>query len=156
MTWNEADHPRVPKGNTDGGQFTDKAGSVGEAAREAAGVTTGLTAVLKEKGGFSESLDGENPPGGYMVGIEGRVYDREITDRDILDFVLEHFALLNKEDHYVGGWLDPDTGEVWLDVSRNYLDRAEAIRAGHEYEQISIYDIENDDLIYMEKEAVDG
>lgn len=43
MSWNEADHPRVPAGHPKGGQFSSKAGSgweslVAKTAREAAGL----------------------------------------------------------------------------------------------------------------------
>ena len=148
MTWNEQDHPRVEKGDSRGGQFTDK-------ARAAAGLSSGLIGRLQTEGGFSESLDGQSPDGGYMVALDKSaeaVFDSaDLTDADILDFVLEHYDSLNQDAAYLGGWLDTDDGKVYLDVSFNFGDKDEALSAAAGAEQLAVYDIEAGESIYLEK-----
>jgi len=155
MTWSESDHPRHPKGSEIGGQFAPK--GIVDAVRGAAGVTTGLLGKLETDGGFSESLDGQSPSGGYMVALDKNaeaVYDSEnLTDADILDFVMEHYDPLNKPDAYLGGWLDTDEGKVYLDVSFNIQDRDEALAAAAEADQLAIYDLGSGESIYLEKEG---
>lgn len=157
MTWNESEHPRVPKGKTTGGQFTSKGGggaaTAERSARDAAGLPSGLMAKLKTEGGFSESVDGESPSGGYMVAkdntVERVIKADQITDEAILDYVLDHFDKLNQPDAYLGGWVDE--GKVYLDISYNVKDREEALRMARKHDQLGIYDLNSGETIYTKE-----
>lgn len=152
-TWDESKHPRVPEGSPEGGQFTEKGEGAVSAAREAAGLATGLIGKLKSEGGFSKSLNGKNPDGGYMIALSKEseaVFDMEdLTDKNILNFILDHYDKLTHPQAFLGGWVDK--GKVYLDISYNFQDLDRALNAAARADQLGIYDIEKGETIYLEE-----
>jgi len=156
MAWREEDHPRDPEGTTTGGRFTSKEGAAraGAAAREAAGLTDEngdrLLTLLKG-GGFSESLAGKSPDGGFMVAVsadtEMKKPIEDMTRLDILRYIVRHAKLLNKPSAFLGGWLDEGYG--YLDVSINVEDKAEALAMAKANKQLAIYDVVSGESIYL-------
>ena len=127
----------------------------------------------KDVTGFSLDISSRNAPkSGYMTsdaGAEEAVsYDDFFSSRDrsraiLLEYIEKNAQALSDKGAYFGIWVVKDQGTVYLDVSRRYDTRAEAVRAGFANEQQSVYDIENDEYIYMKDEeddrankAVDG
>jgi GNAT superfamily N-acetyltransferase/uncharacterized protein YfcZ (UPF0381/DUF406 family) len=127
----------------------------------------------KDVTGFSLDISSRNAPqSGYMTsdaGAEESVsYDDFFSSRDrsraiLLEYIEKNAQALSDRGAYFGIWVVKDQGTVYLDVSRRYDTRAEAVRAGFANEQQSVYDIENDEYIYMKDEeddrtnkAVDG
>lgn len=159
MSWDESKHPRVPAGSSEGGQFTDKGGGGGRAtaaARRAAGLKPERGGAMLEalrEGGFSESLAGDTPKGGYMTAVTldsefSKPID-EFTLEDILDYVTQYAEELSQPDTYVGGWLDEGIG--YLDISKNFQDLNEALSAAKAGNQLAIWDVENFVSIYLEE-----
>ena len=151
-----------PAGSSKGGQFAHAPGSTEEgqevivqSAREAAGLRTGNLIEQLTNGGFSESLDGQSPTGGYMVAMskasEITIPMDEITDAAIMDYVLKNYAALNQPDAYLGGW--SEQGIAYLDVSFNFKKLEIALTAARGADQEGIYDVVNGVTIYT-KEAV--
>ena len=138
-------------------------------------VYTSIIDRLSQKNvtGFSLDISSRNAPqSGYMTsdaGAEESVsYDDFFSSRDrsraiLLEYIEKNAQALSDRGAYFGIWVVKDQGTVYLDVSRRYDTRAEAVRAGFANEQQSVYDIENDEYIYMKDEeddrtnkAVDG
>ena len=127
----------------------------------------------KDETGFSLDISSRSEPtSGYMTseaGAEKKVpYDEFFSSRDgsrkiLLDYMEKNADALSERGAYFGIWVVKDKGTVYLDVSRRYDTRGDAVRAGFANEQQTVYDIENDDYIYMKDEeddrtnkAVDG
>jgi hypothetical protein len=53
---------------------------------------------------------------------------------------------------YVGLWLDRRTGSLYLDVSRSFKRRCDALRFAERNNQLSVYDSKTDDVIWLQGE----
>lgn len=115
-----------------------------------------LPEEVKARGGItlhSDSLEPYAPSNGYFVALKapGVVLD----NADLLTaFAMEVYLRKNKsyfeEDrNFFGIWIDDEDGKVYLDVSVWVQDRQEAIDLGLMEDQISIWDIENQEAIYL-------
>lgn len=119
----------------------------------------------KDVTGFSLDISSRSEPtSGYMcsnAGAEETVdYKDFFSSRDrsreiLLDYIEKNADALSERGAYFGIWVVKDQGTVYLDVSRRYDSRGEAVRAGFNNDQQSIYDIEKDDYIYMKDEEDD-
>jgi hypothetical protein len=119
----------------------------------------------KDVTGFSLDISSRNAPkSGYMTsddGAEEKVsYDDFFSSRDrsreiLLEYIEKNAEALSDKGAYFGIWVVKDQGTVYLDVSRRYDTRGDAVRAGFANGQESVYDIENDDYIYMKDEEDD-
>jgi hypothetical protein len=52
-------------------------------------------------------------------------------------------------DRVVGGWFNKDDKNYYYDSCRIFHDRIQAIEFGRQNNQISIYDIDNNEVIYL-------
>ena len=99
--------------------------------------------LVKPDGGFSIDLKtGEHITEGYAVSIEG--HERVLkfaTSLDLFDYILDHFDALHQDYRVFGGWHDPESGMVYLDVSEVYPDFDTAKRVAVERNQIAIFDL---------------
>jgi hypothetical protein len=119
----------------------------------------------KDVTGFSLDISSRNAPkSGYMTsddGAEEKVsYDDFFSSRDrsreiLLEYIEKNAEALSDKGAYFGIWVVKDQGTVYLDVSRRYDTRGDAVRAGFANGQESVYDIENDEYIYMKDEEDD-
>jgi hypothetical protein len=116
-----------------------------------AGVAQSIVERVRANGGLSVSMvDGSEPTEGFMVAKGGK--QSAIVDADeFYDPVkgpeaMSSFLKGNRElgdGAYLGLWHNQADGKVYLDVSENIMDRATAIAAGRERDQISIWDVAN-------------
>lgn len=105
---------------------------------------------LREKGGFSHGQGGKTPDKGFMVSLpntEQVTPQSQTTPDTIGDFAERNKAKIKENpDNYHGGWNSPP--EDFQDVSRNYQDLWDAVRAGRgereEDAQHGIYHIPSD------------
>ncbi|NQT22344.1 MAG: hypothetical protein HQ579_02780 [Candidatus Omnitrophica bacterium] len=116
-----------------------------------------LTALIEKKGGFSYQPNFHtSPKDGYMVSPykdrEKVVSTKGITPNNLVDYVLDNQDLFQNRDHYFGAWKDEDS--VYFDVSVKHEDKETAFIYAKKHEQLAIYDIKNNDSIYLEKEGV--
>ena len=119
----------------------------------------------KDVTGFSLDISSRSEPtSGYMcsnAGAEATVeYKDFFSSRDrsreiLLDYIEKNADALSERGAYFGIWVVKDQGTVYLDVSRRYDSRGEAVRAGFDNDQQSVYDIEKDEYIYMKDEEDD-
>ena len=100
-------------------------------------------------GGASINMaTGTTPDSGYMVSRAG---SELITEMPLIREHLERFvqAYQDELDTYLGTWIDPDTGLVYLDISDN-LDSLDTARdMGIAREQLAIYAVEQGETIRL-------
>jgi hypothetical protein len=82
---------------------------------------------------------GEFGPDEYMVSIEGAEARFKPGDTAAIDVWREKHAAALKPDEYIGGWLDRETGDFFLDISRRYSGEDAARTAGKGAKQKAIF-----------------
>ena len=103
-------------------------------------------------GGASINMaTGKVPATGYMVSRAG---SEIITELPMMRDHLERFAQayqeeLDNPDTYLGTWLDPETGLVYLDISDNLDNLDTAVALGAERAQLAIYAVEQEETIRL-------
>lgn len=110
-----------------------------------------------KKGGFTIDSKGNTPKTkkGFIVSDYGKEKTYFIDDKiDMLqlekDFT-NYIKYVEKEkDAFIGGWIENNI--FFLDISRIYTNKKEAIKIGKKNKQLAIYDIEKDVTIQLEKE----
>ena len=107
-----------------------------------------LDTIRKNPNGFSVSLNGSQPKAGYMVAVPGHTEQHDASDiagakgaSIIQGYASAHADALAEPGAHIGGWTDPDTSKVVLDVSHNIPNRQQAISAGRQRNQKAIYDV---------------
>jgi hypothetical protein len=100
--------------------------------------------ALKTSGGFSLQANGHEPTTGFMIstpGTEETFRASDISVDDVRGYMDKYSDLLKQDNAYFGGWLDRESDEIYLDISVNVQDEAEARRMGKEHKQIAIFDL---------------
>jgi hypothetical protein len=107
-----------------------------------------ITNVLMEHRhtGYSVSVGGFQPVSGYMVGgeVESLVLPAEgshylSTD----DWLIAHWDLLSKPGYFAGVWTDSESGDVYVDISRNVDDLYTALAIAAARKELAIWDVAN-------------
>ena len=108
---------------------------------------------VKDEGGLTIDMkDGDMPKTGFTVAkgkkfaeiVKAEDFYNETKGAEILtSYLKQHRSELNKENNYLGLWHNTDDGQVYLDVSENIQDEAEATSRGRDRDQISIWDVVN-------------
>jgi hypothetical protein len=109
------------------------------------------------KGGFSYNpLSLEVPKKGHMVSIYPKrskvIKAGDLKASDIRGYLEANRELLKRPGHYAGGWFDPETGLVWLDVSVVAGDANTAKQLCVENDQEGWYNLETGQTTYVAKE----
>lgn len=127
------------------------------ASETAARFTQRVFGRAREKGGLTISLEGTEPTSGYAFApsksTETIVSLGEFSPEHIDRFVDTNFALLNKEGHNLGLWVDG--GNMYLDVSRVGPAAAATIKAAQQAQQLGVFDLDKFVTIDIGK-IVDG
>ena len=95
----------------------------------------------------------EAPTDGYMVSRPDteRVLDSPghgLLERDVARYVADHILIADRVGTvYFGAWRDGD--KVYLDLSSRITDRERAKEWGRAWGQRAIYDVANDDTVYL-------
>ncbi|WP_371590852.1 hypothetical protein [Streptomyces sp. NBC_00470] len=100
-------------------------------------------------GGLTWDTTGAAPTTGYMVSIAGSEVQIPVDEFSTAD--LDRFAEANapliRAGRYFGAWVEGDT--VFLDISANVAERAEAVAMGYAEEQLAIFDVAAGEVVYM-------
>jgi hypothetical protein len=121
------------------------------------GSSGGANAVVREvlssiakTGGFTvHPVTGQSPTTGYMCatvpGAEKVLSGREdITANTIRGYFSDHADYLSERPKlHLGGWIDSESGKVYLDLSERFETEAEATAAAVKHKQIAIWDLAN-------------
>lgn len=111
---------------------------------------------LNTDNGGTVSMTGDYvPTTGYMVGgyVDSLIFDSMYLESDhipyemIVRFVVTHFKLATTDSMFVGAWLDKETDQVYIDLSQRFTDRAVAIHAAIDNDEIAIWDLEKGEEI---------
>ena len=110
-----------------------------------------------KNGGFTIDYKGNTPntKKGYIVSDYGKEKTYFINDKiDMMqlenDFI-KYIEITKKEKNcFIGGWIENDV--FFLDISRIYSNKKEALKIGKKNKQLAIYDIEKDESIIIQKE----
>ncbi|MEV6236762.1 hypothetical protein [Lentzea sp. NPDC051838] len=95
-------------------------------------------------GGFSVNPnDGSDVRHGYAVAVHPeheRVYERSVTSADIHEYISRAADALSLPGRVLGGWRDPASGRVYLDVSIVTADLSDAMALAVQTGQLAIFD----------------
>lgn len=95
-------------------------------------------------GGFSvDPSDGSDVRTGYAVAVHPEhehVFDVRVTSNDLHEYIARAKDALMLPGRILGGWHEPDTGRVYLDISVVTADLSEAMTLARATAQIAIFD----------------
>jgi hypothetical protein len=148
------DHDQLSHGNRDGaggGEVSPKTiKTIIERMSETK--TPGITIDLKT---------GNEARTGYICSKKGFEKQVKLGDFDankkkvIEDYIDKNMEELSKKGAFFGGWVVKSEDRVYLDVSRKFDTRQDAVRAMFDNEQDAIFDVKNDSYIYRKDEKDD-
>ena len=86
---------------------------------------------------------------GYMVSLEGTETQTQGDDHQAIKKAIEEKQEIIKDSKnlFIGLWLD--SGIMYIDISINIEDRAEALEFAKKNKQLAIYDLVNNDSLYL-------
>ena len=86
---------------------------------------------------------------GYMVSLEGAESQAKSDDYNAIEKAIEEKQeiIQDRDNLYIGLWLDG--GIMYIDLSINIKDKVEALEFGKKNKQLAIYDLVNNDSIYL-------
>ncbi|MEU0509303.1 hypothetical protein [Amycolatopsis sp. NPDC006125] len=94
--------------------------------------------------GFSvKPDDGSDVRTGYAVAVHPeheRVFDGPVTSNDLNEYIAQAKDALSLPGRVLGGWRDPATGRVYLDVSVVTANLPEAMTLARQTAQLAIFD----------------
>lgn len=105
---------------------------------------------LLKNGGLTlkGDLTGANNTSGYYVSLIG--YEKIIQLEELEETIQEYQKKLLKNE-FIGLWIDDN--KIYIDISKHYTDKKRAIESGIKNKQIAIYDILNNNSIYLLKDT---
>lgn len=88
---------------------------------------------------------------GYSVSLAGYETKEKSIDKtmEVLKDYIKAVKNLNKNNLFVGVWYDEKTQYYYIDISMIINKRREAERIAKENKQLAIYDLKNNDSIYL-------
>lgn len=106
--------------------------------------------IIENKGEtLNKELKKADINGGFMVSLEGTETQTRGDDyRAIIKAIEEKQEIIkNKDNLYIGLWLDNNI--MYIDISININDKVEALEFAKYNKQLAIFDIINNDSIYL-------
>lgn len=106
--------------------------------------------IIENKGEtLTKELKKADINGGFMVSLEGAEVQKNINDINGIKKAIEEKQeiIKNKNNMYVGLWFDNNI--MYIDISINIQDKTEALEFAKYNKQLAIYDIINNDSIYL-------
>ena len=74
----------------------------------------------------------------------------------LLNYLKENKELLEKENHYIGLWNDPETGIIYMDVSVHSMNAKEVRIGCEEKDQIAYFDLQTFESVTVNQNATSG
>ena len=106
--------------------------------------------IIENKGEtLTKELKKADINGGFMVSLKGTETQTKGDDYQAIKKTIEEKQEIIKDNNnmYIGLWLD--SGIMYIDISININDKVEALEFGKYNKQLAIYDIVNNDSIYL-------
>ena len=117
--------------------------------------------LAKKGGGFTYQprIDSE-PKTGFAVSIYPKdSFSKpaaDFTANDLVDYLVAHKDMLSNPQVHVGGWNDPDSGRIFLDLSVVVPDQAAAEKLAQDHDQIAVFNLGSGETITVNKDATSG
>jgi len=113
-----------------------------------------FTKALKVNGGFTVDHSFDSPKKGYMVGFKSlfvlpNVQSLMSETYLMLTLIVQELKTPNK-DLFLGGWIDEESGKVYIDISENFINKDEALKVAKERGELAIYSLQFDESIYVD------
>lgn len=106
--------------------------------------------IIENKGEtLNKELKKADINGGFMVSLEGTETQTQGDDYQAINQAIKEKQeiIKNKNNLYIGLWLDNNI--MYIDISININDKVEALEFAKYNKQLAIYDLENNDSIYL-------
>lgn len=106
-------------------------------------------AFLDQNGGATVSMTGDSMAHrpGFAVGMfptrARTIEERPVTVGDIRLFMRDNKDLLNEPGNMIGLWKDNESGKTFLDITRIFKNRDDAIRVGSAIGELAVFDLGN-------------
>lgn len=104
-----------------------------------------VATAVKENGGVTINVRGEEPSEGFAFspdkGTETKMAVADLTPESAGAFMDRYKDALQLEGAHIGGWINPETGEVVLDISTVNSDKLAALVRAKASNQDAIYDL---------------
>lgn len=114
------------------------------------GTTLPTVQQIKDMGGYTHELKHTN---GYLVSLpnyECKVSASECTDKHwAKHFIKVRAELSTKNEKYLGAWFNPEDDHFYFDLSQWVKTKAEALALGKERNQLSVYEVETGNCIWL-------
>jgi hypothetical protein len=128
-----------------GGQSKQFAGITGGQSKK---ITKQIADEVNKTGGITFNLKKAKSLGGTKNFAVSPFPERSLikkgktlTSKDIANYIRKNKDLLKKPDHSLGGWVDKDANQVFLDVSIVVPNKAKAMEIGKKFNQKAIFDL---------------
>lgn len=111
-------------------------------------IKTIIEEIKENNGGtYNKELKSINASQGFIVSLQG--YEKKCkTEQEIEKAIIENMEIVRGLDNaYLGAWIDE--GIVYIDISVLVENKEDALELGKVNNQLAIYDIENNDSIYL-------
>lgn len=104
--------------------------------------------IIKNGGAtLTSTLEDADLKNGYMVSEVGAERVFGLDEVEEIEKTLIEYAEKITTNQFVGAWLDD--GKLYIDISRHYKSKKQALRVGADNKQLAIYDIANEESIYI-------
>lgn len=106
--------------------------------------------IIENKGAtLNKELKKASINGGFMVSLEGVEVQKNKNDIEGIKKAIEEKKEIIKDNNnlYIGLWLDNNI--MYIDISINIIDKVEALEFAKYNKQLAIFDIINNDSIYL-------
>ena len=113
----------------------------------------GISSRTIANGGISVHVkSGREPKDGYMCAVYADraewikgddVKDPAKRTAAIKNFMEKNKDVLDDENNFLGTWFDTESGNISLDISRNFKNKEEAIKYATEHNEKAIWDVKN-------------
>lgn len=107
--------------------------------------------------GYMVSIDAEEftlpiglqRPSGVGFGPESRNLNKLLDERNkaFAEWMAKNEGILSRDDAFIGGWIDPETKSLQLEISRRVDDLDEATVLGKDFDQKAMFDVERGEVI---------
>lgn len=132
-------------------------GGGGTSAQSESPALAGLRPLLKRladpDSGFTYSVNlAKEPTTGYVVSPhldrERLIEAKDLQLTNLVDYIEDNADLLRRKEKFLGGWHNPDSGKIVLDVVEVVADKSKAESMAVAHQQDAFYDLERGETIY--------
>ena len=109
-----------------------------------------INEIIKNGGAtLTSTLEDAELKNGYMVSEVGAEKTFRLDEVEEIEKTLIEYAEKISANEYVGAWVDDN--KLYIDISRHYKSKKQALRVGADNKQLAIFDIANAKSIYITK-----